>query len=203
MERSWEDPASPLHGAYHAMVNQDFSDARGELEGIVAREPTADALYLLSTVLAAAGDWDASLARADEGIALDATHTDCRFNRGAALDQLGRLEDAVSTYRAALEVDPTHTNVALNLVLLLRRLTRHEDALQVGATCLEHMPRARMLRYKQAESLAILGRSADARLELERVIRDDPNAIQAARQNPFFSKFADQREWKKTLMLEE
>ena len=74
---------------------------------------------------------------------------------------------------------------------------QHEDLQLIADVIIELSQSIMLLAYRGDK----LNEAVVA--ELERVIRDDPNAIQAARQNPFFSKFADQREWKKTLMLEE
>ena len=63
-------------------------------------------------------------------IALKPSHAEAHFRRGAALERLEKLEEALGSYDRAIALDPHLTNAYLSKGSVLNRLTRYDDALR-------------------------------------------------------------------------
>ena len=78
------------------------------------------------------------------------------------LARLGRFEEAIEAYRAALAVDPTKTAVRLNLGIALYKAARYADAVPELAAVLTAQPDNLQARYLEADCHLRHGR-AEAR----------------------------------------
>lgn len=80
----------------------------------------AEYFGLWSLLLLEKNQFEQALARANEGLALDAESISCLNARATALNKLKRTDDAIDTMRTALDQDPenyfTHTTVGWNLL---------------------------------------------------------------------------------------
>ena len=94
--------------------------------------------------------------------------------RGDALADRTEFEEAIASYRRALQLDPAYSLALLNLGVALQQLFRHEEALncyqKVLALEVDH-PRA---LANQGIALLALSRLAEARTSLAHALAADP-----------------------------
>jgi tetratricopeptide (TPR) repeat protein len=60
------------------------------------------------------------------------------FHRAAALSRLGRLEEALRSYKSAEELNPKHPTLNFNLALLCDKLQKYQDAVEYYHVFLSH-----------------------------------------------------------------
>jgi tetratricopeptide (TPR) repeat protein len=95
--------------------------AQSILNKTIAQNPYNPAYFsLYAFLLLEKKDFAGALARANEGLALDAEDIGCLNARARALNKLGQTDDAISTMQHSLAADPendfTHTNIGWNLL---------------------------------------------------------------------------------------
>jgi len=127
----------------------------------------ANALRLL-------GDVGAALTLYDTVLTLEAG-TDAYYNRGAALEELGRLDEAIAAYRSALILEPRSLNALNNLGNLLAATHQTDEALTVLDRAIDLDPRMAMSYINRAAALWRLRRFRAARSDLAQAIAVDPN----------------------------
>ena len=90
------------------------------------------------------GEWDEALHCYDRALAIDSKHEKSLYDRGVALDRLGRCDDALKSYDGLLALNPRHASGWFNRgVVLINAFGRQEEALRsfTRAAALGH-PRA-------------------------------------------------------------
>jgi len=100
---------------------------------------------------------------------------------GAFLNhRLERPEDALVAYQQALRIKPEHINARHGLGIALRKLKRFDESLIAFDTIINNSknPTASMFNGRHY-TLCELGRRDDARADLERAIKIDPNFADA------------------------
>jgi len=90
---------------------------------------SAEENFLRGNGHAHSGQWPAALASYEMAIALSPTFVLAHFNRGVALQQLRRLDEACASYGAAVTLDPSYAAGWFNRGVLLQEMRRFEDAL--------------------------------------------------------------------------
>ncbi|PYK02044.1 MAG: hypothetical protein DME63_07575 [Verrucomicrobia bacterium] len=98
------------------------------------------------------------------------------FNYGAALQQIGRLDEAEKEYNAALRVDPNYVKVHVNLALVLVSKSKLDEAKKYYERAVQLDPSAGEVRSGYAYLLERLGRADEARAEYENAIRLSPKS---------------------------
>src|SRR6184192_1800266 len=98
------------------------------------------------------------------------------FNYGAALQQIGRLDEAEKEYNAALRVDPNYVKVHVNLALVLVSKSKLDEAKKYYKRAVQLDPSAGEVRSGYAYLLERLGRVDEARAEYENAIRLSPKS---------------------------
>src|SRR6266446_1405369 len=98
------------------------------------------------------------------------------FNYGAALQQIGRLDEAEKEYNAALRVDPNYLKVHVNLALVLMSKSKLDEAKKYYERAVQLDPSAGEVRSGYAYLLERLGRADEARAEYENAIRLSPKS---------------------------
>ncbi|ELS04052.1 tetratricopeptide repeat protein, partial [Xenococcus sp. PCC 7305] len=63
-----------------------------------------------------------AIASYDEALEIKPDKYEAWYNRGNALDDLGRLEEAIASYEQALEIKPDYDKALLNKKTTLRKL---------------------------------------------------------------------------------
>ena len=191
------DPQCASAKVVELLHSEEFAKAEKALAPLLEEAPADPSLlYLASIAFAMLGAYDEAASFARRCIAADPRYTDAHFNLAHSLEALERHGEAIAAYQAALAIEDDHDSSAFNLVLLLRRLGRHEEARKVGAIALAAQPMALMLRYKHAETLAILKQPRDALSELAIVVEHDPKASRALPGNEYFAPYLADPAWK-------
>lgn len=152
---------------------------RGELDAAVrafdaalALDPSwAIAHANRGTALEALGRREEALAAFERAIELDPGLVLAHMFAGNALLALGRSAEALARYERALELDARSPRAWFNLGVA--RFSRGERPLALAAyeRALELEPTLHDARFNRAVTLAVLGRTEEARAELERVAR--------------------------------
>lgn len=126
-----------------------------------------------SAVAAALSNWPAYSAASQQAIT--------EHNLAAALQENGRLEEAISHYRRALAFNAAYAPALSNLGSALRATGRLEEALAVYDRALALRPDAATTHLNRGNALMALGRTDDAVRSFRRALRADPDSS-AARQ---------------------
>jgi serine/threonine protein kinase len=95
-------------------------------------------------------------------------------NKGAALEVLGRSEDALGCFDRAITIEPRNTLVWNNRGAALGRLGRHEEAVICYTKALEISPRDFNAWFNKGNALADLGRGEEAILCFDKALTIDP-----------------------------
>jgi arylsulfatase A-like enzyme/tetratricopeptide (TPR) repeat protein len=97
-----------------------------------------------------------------------------------ALEELGRHDEALANYRAALAADPAYWQADLNLGLLLARRGQKEAAIAALERVLGRVPRQPLAHLGLAQLRLQQGRRDDARRHLEAFLAEAPTHPKAA-----------------------
>jgi tetratricopeptide (TPR) repeat protein len=92
------------------------------------------------------------------------------FNRGNLLQDLGRFEEALSSYAAELALAPDHVGVINNGGTALRELGRYEEALQSYDRALSIDPRSWQAHNNRGNLFTLTGRLDEAVSAFEHAI---------------------------------
>jgi len=101
------------------------------------------------------------------------------FNLGAALQQLGRPEEALTDLTEAVRIQPSSVTARNNLAVDLFALDRFEAAAKEFRQALALDPGYRNARYNLARTLAAQGNSAEALTELRVYLATNPDDFEA------------------------
>jgi tetratricopeptide (TPR) repeat protein len=134
----------------------------------------------LGVEFAAQRKWDEAIAAYKQALGVNKTHRTALFNLGIALKATKRLEEAAEVYRTLIAADEENIKAHQNLAVIYGDLGQGELAVQVINTALERAAGNVSLRYNLALQLKKLGRTDDARAELERSVALDPKYKSAA-----------------------
>lgn len=74
------------------------------------------------------------------------------FHRAAALSRLGRVEEALSSYKTAEALNPKHPNLSFNLAVLCDNLQKYNEAVNYYRTFLQHSDNLSQDEEKKIES---------------------------------------------------
>lgn len=86
-----------------AFENRDYRKAAQMYQALVQQEPEDAALRAsFAGALGALGRYDEAIAQLDRSLAIDPLNPEGHHNRGAALERLGRRDEAVAAYREAV-----------------------------------------------------------------------------------------------------
>jgi len=136
------------------------SDWRGAADALQAAQADGEVLNALAACHLQLGDAPAALPLADQALA--AGFADAFTNRGAALNRLGRLEEACDAFRKAIAHDPRDLAALVNLAAALQGLGRSAEAIEAADRALRLDPRIAPAHAARANALYALGRNADA-----------------------------------------
>jgi Flp pilus assembly protein TadD len=101
------------------------------------------------------------------------------FNLGAALQQLGRPEEALPYLTEALRIQPSSVTACNNLAVALFSLEQFEAAAKQFRQALSLDPNYRNARYNLARTLSAQNNNADALIELVLYLQTNPDDYEA------------------------
>ncbi|HWQ34637.1 MAG TPA: tetratricopeptide repeat protein [Blastocatellia bacterium] len=102
-----------------------------------------------------------------------------RFNRAVALQQEGRLDEAVSEYRAVISLKPDYAEAHANLGVVLARLGKYEEAVSAYETARRLAPQLTPILLNLGIAHYRAGQFARAAEVFPQYLERDPNSIQA------------------------
>ena len=121
------------------------------------------------------------------------------LERGVTAHQAGRLDDALKSYRAALEIRPNDPEASSLCGLALLHSGKGEEAMPLLQQAVEREPGQNGFRLNLAEGLAQTGKGDRAMIELGLIIATEPTNLVAL--GRFYSLECDalvaRREWQK------
>jgi tetratricopeptide (TPR) repeat protein len=137
-----------------------------------------ESLHLLGILLLRRGLPAEAVLQFDLALEVHSDKADAHNNRGNALKELKRLDDAVASYRKAIALRPRFAEAHVNLANALLALERFGEALENYDRAIELKPYASAM-FSRAVALLRLGRLDDALAGCDRVIALDPNHAEA------------------------
>lgn len=172
---------------------QDYYGAAQLLEDVLdSGRSFADVHHLLGLSLALLGHSERALAQLERALELNPRYIEANIHRGILLNELGRVEEAEASFRAAVAHGETGNGglsrpVAAKLANLHAELGEAYAEAGVLPAALEQFQRAvalgpafHDLRYRLARLLLEAGRPLEAREELEQILADHPDFHDAA-----------------------
>jgi predicted O-linked N-acetylglucosamine transferase (SPINDLY family) len=115
----------------------------------------------------------------DKAIALRPDYPTAYNNRGVALQELKRRDDALESYAKALAIKADYAEALHNQGNVLRELHRYDEALQSFERALALDPNYDEAYNSRGVTLQLLARNQDALAEFDRAIAINPNNAQA------------------------
>ncbi len=125
------------------------------------------------------GNLQAAIASYDRAIEIKPDYHKAWYNRGLALDDLGRNEDAIASYDRAIEIKPDDDVAWNNRGVALINLGRNEDAIASYDRAVEIKPDLHEAWYGRGNALRDLGRNEDAIASYNLAIKIKPDKHKA------------------------
>lgn len=116
----------------------------------------------------------ASLPHFDQAVGLFPAYSEAFNNRGVALARLGRLDEAVSAHRRAIETDAYNYQAHFNLGVALAAAGRPGEALAAFEASAALVPRDIRPKLKIAALLKAAGRHQEARAVYQAILTIEP-----------------------------
>jgi predicted O-linked N-acetylglucosamine transferase (SPINDLY family) len=133
------------------------------------------ALYLLGFVHFQKSEFADAERLIGEALVVNPHAPDAWYNRGCALQNLGRVEDAVACFDKAIGLNPRYDEALINRGAALLALNRPEDALASLDAALRLKPTDVEALSGRASALMALGRNHDALAATERALAIAPD----------------------------
>ena len=153
--------------------------------------PFADVHHLLGLSHALLGQPEDALGHFETALDLNPRYIEAHIHRGLMLTEMGRSEEAAEAFHEASVCNapsasglPAHVNAQLanrhaDLAEAYAEVGRLEEAIAQYRRATELAPNFADLRYRMARLMIEDGQTLEAREELEQVIRDRPNFVDA------------------------
>jgi predicted O-linked N-acetylglucosamine transferase (SPINDLY family) len=153
-----------------------FDIALARAEDLVTRHPRNTELHFTAGVVCEAlGNHFVALGYYDRALELDPECIDALQNRGVALTNLGRVDDAVENNRRFVSLCPDRVDAHFNLAESCLAARRYDEATRAAQGALAIDSGHALARLDLGLALAADGRIEDARVELKNVLsRNDP-----------------------------
>ncbi len=140
------------------------------------------ALFNLANVHNDRGDSAAAQAALDILLPMEPANAELRYMLGRARRSQGDFDGADEALAEALELDPAYLEAWRERATLASERQRHDDALRIIDESIARFSGDHRLVERRAELLVRAGRLADARADLEQVLKVQPDAAWACNQ---------------------
>ncbi|QDL07987.1 prenyltransferase [Brasilonema octagenarum UFV-E1] len=135
-------------------------------------------LFELGNLLVAAKEYEQAIASYDQALKIKPDYDSAWYNRGIALQNLGRYEEAIASYDQALKIKPDYDSAWNNRGIALQNLGRYEEAIASYDQALKFKPDYDSAWYNKACSYALQGNIEQAIENLEKAIHLNPDKYQ-------------------------
>ena len=157
-----------------------LDDASALYRKILARNPrNADALHLLGVIEFQRKNPSAAIELIDRAIKIEPNNAAFFSNRGLALRDLKRFEDALASYDRALALLPDYAEAFYNRGNALRSLKRFDDAVASYERALALQPDYADALFNRGNALRDLKRFDDALASYDRALAIKPDHAEA------------------------
>lgn len=143
------------------------------------------ALNLLGAIALQLEQYPQALEFLDQALRLVATEPSAWVNRGVVLNKLGRAQDALASYRRAVEVAPEFAPAWFNLGTQQKELLDFDEAVRCLRRCVEVDPRYAAAHFNLANTLHNLKRFDEAIAQFDRAIELGPDDGEARKNRSF------------------
>ena len=133
------------------------------------------ALNLAGVAYFQLGDQRRALKHLRQAVAGGSADVDAHNNLGNVLKAAGRLDEAETAYRRALEIRPDYADAHYNLGILLEAMGRPSEAEAAYQNALDATPGFVLARFNHANTLKALGRLDEAIAEYRATIETAPD----------------------------
>lgn len=180
MSGSANDITALLHQAVGLHRQNRLKAAQALYERVLALEPTHfDALHLLGVIARQTGDPARAVELIGRAIQIRPDLATAHCNLGAALHDLGHLDESLASYDRAIALKPDYVLAVCNRGNTLRSLGRLEDAARSYEAALAIDPAYPEAHCHFAILLQDAGQSAAALESADRALRSRPRYAQA------------------------
>jgi predicted O-linked N-acetylglucosamine transferase (SPINDLY family) len=139
----------------------------------------SDALHLLGILAAQRGDSAGAAELIGRALLCDPQNAAAFYNRGNALRDLKRYEEALASYDSALALRHDHLGALINRGATFEQMHRPADALQNYDRALLLEPNSPALLFNRGNALRDMGRLDEALAAYGRVLQVEPNSLAA------------------------
>jgi predicted O-linked N-acetylglucosamine transferase (SPINDLY family) len=169
--------ASLFESAYQHFTAGRVAEAEHAVRQALQADPRhVDSLHLLGVIAGYAGQPQASLALFDQALALSPDFASAHANRGVALLALGRRDEAVTSFRRAVDLDSSHINGWHGLGNALGAQNDLTGAEAAFRKVLAINPRYHEARNNLGEALQRQGRMDEAIEAFSEALRQAPDS---------------------------
>ena len=181
-------PASSPAGTAAQMLNTAIAhhqsgrlvEAEALYRRILAADArNADALHLLGVIAHQVKRNDIAVDLIGKAISINGTVPAYYSNRGSALRALGRLEEALASYEAALRLRPDLAEACYNRGTVLQELGRLEEAVTAYDAALRIKPDYAEAHSNRGNALKAIGRFEEALISYDVALRIKPDYAEA------------------------
>ncbi len=118
-----------------------FEEALAPLLEFLGSNPdNPAAIYSIAVSLTRQGDFTGAFGHLEHGVNVAPGHAPLWFVRASVLQNLGLRDDAIASYKRAVELKPDYTEALINCGALLRDMFQHKEALEQFNRVLEIFP---------------------------------------------------------------
>jgi tetratricopeptide (TPR) repeat protein len=145
--------------------------------GLAANPKSLRLWRLKAAAHKARGEREAVAAACEAVLEIDPKDKGAALDRGEALFDLGRFQDALEAYNALLMLDPAHTFAGSRRGQALQKLSRHREAVDAFDKVLARDKANVAVHRLKAESLSAIGKRNEAIGEMDVAIGFDPKNV--------------------------
>ena len=176
--------SSDLHSVFTQAVSYhkalQFARAETLYQQILAQHPQhADSLHLLGLTFLQRGYTSKAAELISRAIASDHTKPHYHFNLGLVRERTGRLDDALSAYRQALQVNPSYVEALGNQGNVLRRQGKLNEAAHAFESVLRIKPESGDAHNNLGVVLKEQGRISEAITHYRAALQLNPSHAEA------------------------
>jgi protein O-mannosyl-transferase len=155
-----------------------YADAETLYQATIRSNPAATMAYINLGILLLDRQQprpDAARAYLEQAVRLEPANAAAQVNLGAALQKLGRFEEAANVYREALRLRPDDAGAHNNLGATLEQLGHLDQAAAEYRESLRRAPESSATHANLGRALLAMGRPDEAVAELSEALRLDPS----------------------------
>jgi len=132
-------------------------------------------LFELGNLLSTASEDEAAIASYDQALKFKPDYHEAWYNRGIALDDLGRFEEVIASYDQALKFKPDYHLAWNNRGIALDDLGRFEEAIASYDQALKFKPDYHEAWYNRGSALGNLGRFEEVIASYDQALKFKPD----------------------------